>query len=99
MILLTRRKPPADPTPFRGRTAPSRCRIPPSFYLAARRRFDLEGRGVGGTKVKYTVNRKTGDRAIPREAVRPTDTGVTALYTGRMSDDGNSVSGNGWKIT
>ena len=40
----------------------------PSLYLAARRRFDLEARGVGAGKVKYIVNRKTFDRAIPREA-------------------------------
>jgi MinD-like ATPase involved in chromosome partitioning or flagellar assembly len=40
----------------------------PSLYLAARRRYDLEARGVGATKVKYIINRKTLDRAIPREA-------------------------------
>ena len=40
----------------------------PSLYLAARRRYDLEARGVGASKVKYIVNRKTFDRAIPREA-------------------------------
>jgi MinD-like ATPase involved in chromosome partitioning or flagellar assembly len=40
----------------------------PSLFLAARRRYDLEARGVGATKVKYIVNRKTSDRAIPREA-------------------------------
>jgi Flp pilus assembly CpaE family ATPase len=45
-------------------TAPSS----PSLYLAARRRYDLEARGVGATKIKYIVNRKTSDRAIPREA-------------------------------
>jgi MinD-like ATPase involved in chromosome partitioning or flagellar assembly len=45
-------------------TAPSS----PSLFLAARRRYDLEARGVGVTKVKYIVNRKTLDRAIPREA-------------------------------
>jgi len=39
----------------------------PSLYLATRRRYDLETRGVGATKVKYIINRK-GDRAIPREA-------------------------------
>jgi Flp pilus assembly CpaE family ATPase len=44
-------------------TAPSN----PSLYLAARRRFDLEARGVGCAKVKYIINRTTG-RAIPREA-------------------------------
>ena len=34
--------------------------------------------------------------------IHRTDTGsnpLTATYKGRMSDDGNSVSGNGWKIT
>lgn len=45
-------------------TAPSG----PSLYLAARRRYDLETRGVAATKVKYIVNRKAYDRPIPREA-------------------------------
>jgi MinD-like ATPase involved in chromosome partitioning or flagellar assembly len=45
-------------------TAPSS----PSLYLAARRRYDLESRGVAATKIKYIVNRMTFDRAIPREA-------------------------------
>jgi MinD-like ATPase involved in chromosome partitioning or flagellar assembly len=45
-------------------TAPSS----PALYLAARRRYDLEARGVCATKVKYIVNRKALDRAIPREA-------------------------------
>jgi MinD-like ATPase involved in chromosome partitioning or flagellar assembly len=45
-------------------TAPSS----PSLYLAARRRYDLEARGVGAAKVKYIVNRKALDRPIPREA-------------------------------
>jgi Flp pilus assembly CpaE family ATPase len=45
-------------------TAPSS----PSLYLAARRRYDLEARGVSAAKIKYIVNRKTLDRAIPREA-------------------------------
>ncbi len=40
----------------------------PSLFLAARRRYDLEARGVGASKVKYIVNRKTSDRAIPRES-------------------------------
>ena len=40
----------------------------PALYLAARRRYDLEARGVATTKVKYIVNRKTAERAIPREA-------------------------------
>jgi len=40
----------------------------PSLFLAARRRYDLEARGVAAGKVKYIVNRKTFDRAIPREA-------------------------------
>jgi MinD-like ATPase involved in chromosome partitioning or flagellar assembly len=44
-------------------TAPSS----PSLYLATRRRYDLEARGVGAAKVKYIVNRKTPDRAVPRE--------------------------------
>ena len=45
-------------------TAPSS----PSLYLASRRRYELEARGVAGAKVKYIVNRKSFDRAIPREA-------------------------------
>jgi MinD-like ATPase involved in chromosome partitioning or flagellar assembly len=45
-------------------TAPSS----PSLYLATRRRYDLEARGVGAAKVKYIMNRKTADRAVPREA-------------------------------
>jgi MinD-like ATPase involved in chromosome partitioning or flagellar assembly len=45
-------------------TAPSS----PSLYLAARRRYDLEARGVGSAKVKFVINRKPLDRAIPREA-------------------------------
>jgi len=45
-------------------TAPSA----PSLYLAARRRYDLEGRGVGNAKVKYVVNRINPGRALPREA-------------------------------
>jgi MinD-like ATPase involved in chromosome partitioning or flagellar assembly len=45
-------------------TAPSS----PSLRLAARRRHDLEARGVASTKVKYIVNRKTSDQAFPREA-------------------------------
>ena len=45
-------------------TAPSA----PSLYLAGRRRYDLEARGVGAAKVKYIVNRKAFDRPIPREA-------------------------------
>lgn len=45
-------------------TAPSS----PSLYLATRRRYELEARGLGATKVKYIINRKTNDRAVPREA-------------------------------
>jgi Flp pilus assembly CpaE family ATPase len=45
-------------------TAPSS----PSLYLASRRRYELEARGVAAAKIKYIVNRKTCDRAIPREA-------------------------------
>ena len=45
-------------------TAPST----PSLFLAARRRYDLETRGVGAAKVKFIVNRKSLDQAIPREA-------------------------------
>jgi MinD-like ATPase involved in chromosome partitioning or flagellar assembly len=45
-------------------TAPSS----PSLFLAGRRRYDLEARGVGTAKVKYVINRKRADRAIPREA-------------------------------
>jgi MinD-like ATPase involved in chromosome partitioning or flagellar assembly len=39
----------------------------PSLYLATRRRYDLEARGVAAGKVKYIVNRKTA-RDLPREA-------------------------------
>ena len=45
-------------------TAPSS----PSLYLATRRRYDLEARGIGASKVKYIVNRQRSDRAFPREA-------------------------------
>jgi MinD-like ATPase involved in chromosome partitioning or flagellar assembly len=45
-------------------TAPSS----PSLYLATRRRYDLEARGVGATKVKYILNRKAPHREVPREA-------------------------------
>ena len=45
-------------------TAPSS----PSLYLAARRRYDLEARAVAAGKIKYIVNRKALDRAMPREA-------------------------------
>lgn len=45
-------------------TAPSA----PSLFLAGRRRYDLETRGIGTVKVKYVINRKRADRAIPREA-------------------------------
>jgi MinD-like ATPase involved in chromosome partitioning or flagellar assembly len=45
-------------------TAPSS----PSLFLAARRRYDLEARGVGAAKVKYIVSRKPFDRSLPREA-------------------------------
>ncbi len=40
----------------------------PSLYLASRRRYDLESRGITSAKIKYIVNRKAADRAIPREA-------------------------------
>lgn len=40
----------------------------PALYLAARRRYQLESRGLAATKVRYIVNRKSGDRALPRDA-------------------------------
>jgi MinD-like ATPase involved in chromosome partitioning or flagellar assembly len=40
----------------------------PSLYMATRRRYELEARGVGASKVKYIINRKSSDREIPREA-------------------------------
>ncbi|HUA21029.1 MAG TPA: AAA family ATPase [Bryobacteraceae bacterium] len=40
----------------------------PSLYLALRRRYDLEARGVGSGKVKYVVTRKAKNVALPREA-------------------------------
>src|SRR5580658_9487793 len=45
-------------------TAPST----PSLFLATRRRYDLEARGIASSKLKYIVNRKAPDRALPREA-------------------------------
>jgi len=45
-------------------TAPSS----PSLYLAARRRYDLEARGVACAKIKFILNRKTLDQTVPREA-------------------------------
>lgn len=45
-------------------TAPSA----PSLFLAARRRYDLETRGIGAQRVKYIVNRHMQDRPLPREA-------------------------------
>jgi pilus assembly protein CpaE len=39
----------------------------PSLYMATRRRYELEARGVGASKVKYIINRKAADREIPRE--------------------------------
>ena len=40
----------------------------PSLFLAARRRHDLEARGVAASNVKYIVNRKSFAGALPREA-------------------------------
>jgi len=40
----------------------------PSLFLATRRRYELEARGVNSAKVKYIINRKTAIRAVPREA-------------------------------
>jgi pilus assembly protein CpaE len=40
----------------------------PSLYLASRRRYDLEARGAGTSKLRYVVNRKAKNLAIPREA-------------------------------
>jgi MinD-like ATPase involved in chromosome partitioning or flagellar assembly len=40
----------------------------PSLYLATRRRYDLETRGVSAAKVKYILNRMTPGQAVPREA-------------------------------
>src|SRR5580658_769527 len=40
----------------------------PALHLATRRRYELEARGVGTTKVKYIINRKVADRAMSREA-------------------------------
>lgn len=45
-------------------TAPST----PSLYLASRRRYALEARGVGAIKVKYIVNRMPRNKPVPREA-------------------------------
>jgi septum formation inhibitor-activating ATPase MinD len=40
----------------------------PSLLLAARRRHDLDKRGVGAPSVKYILNRKVDGRTIPRGA-------------------------------
>jgi cellulose biosynthesis protein BcsQ len=40
----------------------------PSLFLASRRRYSLEARGVGATKVKYVLNRQPRNKAISREA-------------------------------
>ncbi len=40
----------------------------PSLFLATRRRYDLEARGVSAAKVKYILNRMAPGRAVPREA-------------------------------
>jgi len=45
-------------------TAPST----PSLYLATRRRYDLEARGVGAAKVKFIVNRVRLNEELPRES-------------------------------
>jgi hypothetical protein len=55
------------------------------------------GANNGGFTV-MTIEKFTRESVI----IHRTDTGNfpgSALYTGRMSDDGNSLSGNGWKIT
>ena len=40
----------------------------PSLFLAARRRHDLEQRGVGASHVKYILNRRLDGQTIPRGA-------------------------------
>ncbi len=40
----------------------------PSLFLAARRRHDLEQRGVGAVNVKYILNRRPDGQSIPRGA-------------------------------
>jgi len=40
----------------------------PSLFLAARRRHDLERRGVGASSVKYILNRRLSGHTIPRGA-------------------------------
>jgi MinD-like ATPase involved in chromosome partitioning or flagellar assembly len=51
----------------------------PSLLLAARRRHDLEKRGVGAPNVKYILNRKLDGQTIPRGA-------CDELETGRIAD-------------
>jgi hypothetical protein len=54
--------------------------------------------GQRNVKRVFAVERFTSESVI----IHRTDYGdfpLTSEYTGRMSDDGNSLSGNGWMIT
>lgn len=46
----------------------------PSLFLAARRRHDLEQRGVGASSVKYILNRRLDGQTIPRGACEEIET-------------------------
>jgi MinD-like ATPase involved in chromosome partitioning or flagellar assembly len=46
----------------------------PSLFLAARRRYDLEQRGVGASNVKYILNRRLDGQTIPRGACEEIET-------------------------
>jgi pilus assembly protein CpaE len=50
----------------------------PSLLLAARRRYDLEKRGVGATNVKYILSRKLEGQTIPRGACDEIEAGRIA---------------------
>ena len=51
----------------------------PSLRLAARRRSDLESRGVGVTKVKYILSRRSGGKIISR-------VGSEEIQAGQIAD-------------
>ncbi len=50
----------------------------PSLLLAARRRHDLDKRGVGAPNVRYILNRKLDGQTIPRGACDEIETGRIA---------------------
>jgi len=50
----------------------------PSLLLAARRRHDLEKRGVGAPNVRYVLNRKLDGQTMPRGACGEIEAGRIA---------------------